>query len=370
MKMSMPVRKDGPSWWVDFGHEGKRYRKKSPINTQAGAREYELILRHRLLTGQAVDDPKPLKPTISFQEFSERWFETYVKANNKPSEIENKRGVLKNHLLPFFGLLDLHGIKREKVEEYKSSKLGAGLNPKTVNGHLATLAKCLRCAVEWEAVDEKDVPKIQKLKTSSRHIDFLSPTETAQLLQDRSEPLWNLMTYVALRTGLRFGELLGLRWEAINLEQDVLSVQESIVRGVVGTPKSGKVRHVPIAKDLHEELLKHRKTRGRLFTQPGYEHISHRMAANALRRIKKRVGLRHINWHMFRHTFASHLAMNGTPIPVIQKFMGHASIEMTMRYAHLSPNAHADSVNCFRTMEREAEEAERQPSVSQEIAVV
>ncbi len=300
-------------------------------------------------------DEGDIKAIPTFSEFSERWVNSYVRANNKPSEVENKLGVLKNHLIPFFSEMPINGIKREKVEEYKALKIGTGLSAKTENNHLAFLAKCLSCALDWEVIEAKDVPRIKKLRAEMKQIEFLSPAETAQLIADRSEPMWNLMIFVALRTGLRFGELLGLKWEAINFEKRVLTVQESIVRGIVGTPKSGKIRHIPIANDLHTELSRWREPRGRLFEVKGFENISARMATNALHRILKRVKLqRHTNWHMFRHTFASHLAMNGSPIPLIQKYMGHASIEMTMRYAHLSPDAYADSVNCFEAMEKAA----------------
>ena len=352
MKMNMPAYREGPSWYVIFRYQGKRYRRRCPISTKAAAKEFELRLLHRLMMGEPIDDDGKQAPT--FSEFSRKWVDVYVRANNKPSEVENKCSVLRNHILPFFGEMPIDCIKREKIEEYKALKIAASLSPKTVNNHLAFIAKCLNCAVDWEEIELKDMPKIKKLTAHSKRIEFLSPAETAQLLTDRSDPMWNLMIYVALRTGLRFGELLGLRWEAINFEQKVLTVQESVVRGITGTPKSGRIRHIPIADDLHEALLLHRETRGRVFARDGYENLSSRMATNALRRIRMRVGMRHTNWHMFRHTFASHLAMNGTPIPVIQKFMGHASIEMTMRYAHLSPNAHADSVNCFRAMEKTA----------------
>lgn len=351
MRMNMSVRKLHGSWWVDFRYHGQRHRIRSPINSREAAREHESHLRHRLLTGQPVKNPVEDKIISTFSEFSVRWVDVYVRGNNKPSEIENKQGVLRNHLIPYFGKMPINGIKREKIEEYKAIKIKSGLSPKTVNNHLAFVAKCLNCAVDWEVIELKDMPKIKKLTAHSKRIDFLLPAETAQLLADRSEPMWNLMIYVALRTGLRFGELLGLKWEAINFDKRVLTVQESIVRGIVGTPKSGKIRHVPISNDLHEELLKHRKPRGRLFEVEGFENISARMATNALHRIIKRIKFRHTNWHMFRHTFASHLAMNGTPIPLVQRYMGHASIEMTMRYAHLAPDAYADSVNCFQAME-------------------
>lgn len=353
MNMNMPVYKEGPSWYVHICYRGRRYKRRCPINTRAAAKELELRLMHQLMMGELIDDKKKDREITTFREFSERWVNTHVRGNNKPSEIENKCGVLKNHLIPFFGEMPIDGIKQEKIEEYKALKKQSGLAPKTINNHLAFISKCLNCAIEWEVIEQKDMPRIKKLRAEMKQIEFLTPAETAQLIADHSEPMWNLMIFIALRTGLRFGELLGLKWEAINLDKRLLTVQESIVRGIVGTPKSGKIRHVSIANDLYTELLHWRQPRGRLFEVKGFENISARMATNALHRILKRVKLqRHTNWHMFRHTFASHLAMSGIPIPQIQKYMGHASILMTMRYAHLSPDVYANSVNCFEAMEK------------------
>jgi integrase len=236
------------------------------------------------------------------------------------------------------------------IEQYKAEKIKAGLSSKTVNNHLATLSKSLRCAEEWGKMSTA-LPKIKRLKTSSHRIDFLSPIESRQLIQDQNEPMWNCMILVALRTGMRLGELLGLEWSDIDWERRLLTVRQSLVRGVMGTPKSGKMRHIPLAREAYEALADMRRLRGRVFEIPGRE-ITHRVAANAIHRICKRANVRKVNWHLLRHTFASHLAMEGTPIPVVQQLLGHSTIVMTMRYAHLSPSKLSEAVTVFEALEK------------------
>src|SRR2546425_7774466 len=83
----MSTRKIRNSWWVDFRSEGVRYRKRSPENSHAGAKAYELLLRQRLVHGEPLDAHKEDEgpPIPTFQEFSEKWYKTYVLTNNKPS---------------------------------------------------------------------------------------------------------------------------------------------------------------------------------------------------------------------------------------------------------------------------------------------
>src|SRR5574340_719272 len=100
----MAVRKIKSSWWVDFRFNDTRHRKRSPENSKAGAEAYELTLRQRLARGEPLDDQQnSLEPT--FAEFAQRWFDDYVKANNKFSERRAKESILRLSLVPFFGKL-------------------------------------------------------------------------------------------------------------------------------------------------------------------------------------------------------------------------------------------------------------------------
>ena len=204
---------------------------------------------------------------------------------------------------------------------------------------------------EWEWVRDNPLSRIS-LEKNERIIErYLSLEEEQKLLL--VTPAWiKEIILFAIHTGFRRSELLGLEWSDINWEKGILTVKQSLVRGIMGTPKSGKIRHIPMARDVSETLADRRKIRGLVFERPTGEKCTHRVATNALRQICKRMGVRKTNWHLLRHTFASHMAMEGVPIPVVQQLLGHASINMTMRYAHLSPSKLNEAVEVFERLEK------------------
>ena len=146
------------------------------------------------------------------------------------------------------------------------------------------------------------------------------------------------MIFLALRTGLRYGELSELRWTDVDLKNGRLMVRRSYSHGHVTTPKSGRQREIPLSDQTVTFLKKHRHLKSDLvFCKDDGERHIHRRRDVALKRCCRYAGLRKIGWHTLRHTFASHLAMKGVSLKSIQELLGHATMEMTMRYAHLSP---------------------------------
>ena len=337
----MPVRKIRKSWWVDFRFARDRIRKMSPDNSKAGAEAYEAVLRQRLSKGEPLTGANPFSSKLLFKNFAKEWVETYVKTNNKPSEQKTKGLILNNHLIPFFGDKELKDIKMSSVEQYKTYKLQK-LSPKTINNHLAVLSKCLRTAMDWGQLEA--CPQTKLLKTNSQRLDFLTPIESRQLVQNCHEPMWREMILVALRTGMRLGELFGLDWQDIDFKRKIITVRRSIVDGIVGTPKNNKSRYIPITDEVCRALYDDRRVSGLVFSRKGGLPLSRSLAGNAIIKICKKSGVKRISWHILRHTFASQLATEGVPIPVIKELMGHSSIVMTMRYAHLSYSALSDSV--------------------------
>jgi integrase len=187
-------------------------------------------------------------------------------------------------------------------------------------------------------------PHFEWFKIPPAKFDFLTFEEADRLLQAATEEE-RTMILVALRTGLRFGELVALRWEDVDLVAGKVMVRRRLYRGTFDTPKSGKPREVPLSEDARAALKRHRHLRGELvFCDLDGRPFSHRVATNALSRALKRAGLRSMGWHSLRHTFASQLAMAGAPLKAIQELLGHANIQMTMRYAHLAPEIARDSV--------------------------
>jgi len=160
-----------------------------------------------------------------------------------------------------------------------------------------------------------------------------------------TEPEWRAMVMVALNTGLRLGEVTALQWDDCDLVAGRILVRRSSWHGILGLPKSGKAREVPMNPTVVETLRQHRHLRGPwVFCQPDGSMLIQHHCKPPLRRACKRAGLRQVQWHLLRHTFASHLVMRGISLKAVQELLGHASIEMTMRYAHLSPDVRREAV--------------------------
>lgn len=333
----MSVYRIKNTWWVDISHLKNRIRKKSPDNTRTGAMSYETVLRGRLSRGEPLIPPEP-KSIPTFQEFAlEQWYPTYVLTNNKYSEAMSKRSALHKHLIPHFGTTQLDSISVLLIERYKATRLQTGLSPKTINNHLHMLSSCLKIAVEWEVITS--VPKIRPLKVTRQPFDHLTEAECVTLLGHTGTFFWYVIILMALHTGLRRGELLGLEWQDIDLNQSILTVRRTIVRGRVSTPKSHKIRHVPLTRELKQNLISFQNRSGSMsgpvFSLLEGNLLHEESMRRAIQRFCRKAGMRRIGWHVLRHTFASMLVSRGVSIKAVQELMGHSDIQTTMRYAHL-----------------------------------
>ena len=321
--------------------------KRSPENSLVGAKAYEILLRQRLSHGDRIDGREEQEIGLpKFGDFSEQWYNTYVMTNNKLSEQRCKRFTLNTHLIPFFGTKRLDQITSQQVEEYKASRVQMGLKPKTINNHLTILGKCLRTAQEW--IDEKlPCPRIRFLKVPPQPYDTLSAEECQLLLNTIDKPRWWRMVLLALQTGMRIGELIGLQWLDIDFGAKTLTVRHSVVRGVIGTTKSNRERHIPLASQMCQLLGQMERLSCFVFSDVPSKPLDYNYARDVLQSYCKKAGLRTIGWHTMRHTFASQLASQGVPLQAVQGLLGHSEIKMTMRYAHLAPSALREAIQVF-----------------------
>ncbi|HEY4941889.1 MAG TPA: tyrosine-type recombinase/integrase [Rhizomicrobium sp.] len=327
------------SWWVDFRFDHTRHRKRSPENSRAGARAYEVALRQRLARGEDIDGKQRLSERLTFSEFVPKWFEEYVIPNNKPSEQKAKKYAFSASLVPFFGRTAISEIGVRDVEQYKAQLVREGKSHKTINNRLAVLRKCLHTAYDWLNLAGTP-PKIVWLKCPPPRTDHLATDECDLLLQHSSGTIRE-MILCALRTGMRQGELKGLQWTSIDWRNSSVAVRHSRsdYTKSLGSPKGNRERHIPLDIDLREVLSARRRAEGYVFLDGNGQPFTHMKVSRALAEVCCRAGLRKIGWHTLRHTFASHLAMNGTPLNIVQALLGHSTITMTMRYAHVAPSA-------------------------------
>lgn len=336
--MSMAIRKIKGKWHVDFRLERKRYRLKSPEDSKRGAEAYEALLRRKYTSGEPLmSQPEPTVASLSYSEYIEEWLTVYVDANNKPSEKKKKRSILNAHILAFFGDMKLDRIDSLSVERFKSKKLATGLSPKTINNHLTVLRKSLSCAKDWGYVDR--IPVIKWLKSAPSKINTLTKREKDKLTSDEKDPLWNLMIVTGLKTGMRVGELMSLHWSEVDFEEQHICVRYSLSDKEISSTKNNRIRYIPMNSELFM-LLRNwkKKTRGKqkeLVFGKGSKPFSRFSSYDALHRICDRTGVRRIGWHILRHTFATELCARAVPLRAVQKLLGHSTILMTERYAHV-----------------------------------
>lgn len=216
------------------------------------------------------------------------------------------------------------------------------LSPKTINNILTCLRRMLVIARKRGLIVA--VPEVEWLKAPRGDFDFLDFAEAERLVK-AADGEWRTMILLGLRTGMRQGEMLGLRWQDVDLVAGRITVKQNYVRGEIGTPKSGKPREIPLSDDLRAALKSHRHLRGEyVFCRMDGKLLTKGECKHPLWTACKRAGLRLIGWHVLRHTFASHLVMRGAPLKAVQELLGHSTIQMTMRYAHLGPEIVRDAV--------------------------
>lgn len=348
----MAVRKLGNSWWVDIGFHHARYRKRSPDNSRAGAIAHETALRQKLARGERIEGAEPARKNVTFREFSEQWLEDYVKPNNKYSEQIAKKYILASSLIPFFGDMPITQISSHNIEQYKAQQVKHGFTNKTTRNRLTVLNKCLATAYEWLRLDGA-APKIKWPKCVAPDIDYLSPEE-CELLLSHADGVMYEMILTALRTGMRQGEIKGLQWSSVDWLNRSVAVRHSQddYRKVLVPPKSNRTRHMPLDTDVYEMLYRRKGGTGYVFLAPDGQPFNNDRLNYAIGKLREKAGLRKIGWHTLRHTFASHLAMRGVPLPAIKELMGHSAITTTMRYAHVAPSTLRSAIEMLnpRTM--------------------
>jgi integrase len=158
---------------------------------------------------------------------------------------------------------------------------------------------------------------------------FLSDDECARLLagcRTSGQPLLYPIVVIALNTGMRRSEVLGLTWDRVDVARGVLQLEKT---------KNGKRREIPMNRAVYDVLSALPKSGGRLFPSS-----IRRAFENAV----ERAGVKDFHFHDLRHTFASWLTMKGRPLREVQELLGHTSISMTERYAHLAPERLRDAV--------------------------
>lgn len=331
--------------------DGEKVRARRRVTgNKPQAIRAESKLREALIDGTYNAPRSDENTTLS--EFAKDFLATYAATNNKPSERQSKETIIRLHLEPTLGALPLRDIGTKQIEELKAAKMSGGdaVGPRTMNNILTCLRTLLNEAIEWGLI--ASMPRVKWVKVPPNEFDFLGFDEAAALILGADEGCWRAMVLTGLRTGMRLGELIGLDRPGVDFDAGVIRVHQSYVRGVLGSPKNHKGREIPMSPALRKELRSWMNTHR---FKPVFTETGHRLEKGQCKwplwRACKAAELRRIGWHVLRHTFASHLVMRGVPLNTVRELMGHSTIAMTERYAHLAPDVKAAAVNLLDSVD-------------------
>jgi integrase len=347
---------------VDLGYvNGKRKRPAYFGRTRAEAT--------KKLNKALAEKEKGLPVAIPKQtmtQFLTRWLDEAVATSVRPRTATRYHEIVRLHILPTLGRTTLIKLSPQDLQALYAAKLAGGLAPRTV-GHIhRVLHKALGQAVRWGLVVRNIVDAVDPPKVNRAEMRALNAEQARRLLVAAEGDPLEALYVLALTTGMRQGELLGLHWGDFDLEAGTIQVRRTIgrVRGrgfVESEPKSASGRRqITLAPSAVEALRRHwdRQFTERLGAEalPGSDSLvfcnglgrpiePQNLLYRSFRRLLKRAGLPLIRFHDLRHSAASLLLSMGTHPKVVQELLGHSQISLTLdTYSHVLPGLQGDAV--------------------------
>ncbi|MFH1261892.1 MAG: tyrosine-type recombinase/integrase [Pseudomonadota bacterium] len=312
--------------------------------------KYEAHLRQKSIQDRFPEVFSKTK-TILFEALALKWLDLHSRHYKAPSSHKRDQGVIRNYLIPFFHDRDANRITAEMVQKYmatrrdtKSEKTGRPPSPSTVNRELEILQKIFNDGVRWKDVRANPCLGVRSFPEAMPNSEFLSVEEVSVLL-DVAHPEDAPLFACAVYLGMRRGELMNLSRDSVDLSN--LQVFVDVGSATSGTTKSKKGRILPIPLRLKPYLEQTLKGNSPWVFPSKRDRMKPRdEVRKAFESALLRAGVtRKIRFHDLRHTFASHYVMAGGDLISLKDLLGHSSLQMVQRYAHLAPDHARKNIN-------------------------
>jgi integrase len=320
--------------------------------------------------GIVVDDKN-----LTVGEYLDRWVSDCVRGTVRESTYDRDKYLASNHIKPSIGRVKLKNLNPLHLQSLYRERLDSGLSGSTVQKIHHVLHKGLEQAARWSLIPRNRADDVNAPTATTKEMHPLSAHEARKLLEaargDRLEALYVL----AVHTGMRQGELLGLKWADLDLENSRVSVRRTLTRAdggkryTLGDPKTKKSRRTVRLTPQAVEVLRHHLTsqmeeivrlgdiyddQGLVFTsEPGTPINPSNLRQRSFRPLLKRAGLPQITFHDLRHTCASLLFQKNVHPKFVQELLGHASVAITLdTYSHALPGMGGEAADAIEELLR------------------
>jgi len=377
MKGHVRQRSKG-SWtiWVDLGRDPETGKRKQQTLTVRGAkREAERELRELLHSLEVGNYIKPSRTTLG--QWLEQWCQSYVAMHCSVRTAESYQSEVRRHLIPALGAIPLSQLHPQHLQNYYSQALTngradgrGGLSRRTVQYHHRILSEALSHAVKMGLLGRNVAEAVDPPRVERTSWETLAPEDVSKFLEAAERTPYYELFNTALYTGMRLGELLGLRWCDVDLDTASLSVVQALYKrsGVCKMiePKSSHSRRrIALSPSLALLLRQYKVDQQALriylgepladsalvFSHPDGKPLDPGVVSHTFAKVLKKAGLPHIRFHDLRHTHATLLLKAGVHAKIVSERLGHANISITLdTYSHVLPGLQERAAEQFDEM--------------------
>lgn len=344
---------------IDLGpdpSDGKRKRIYKTVHMSKPEAEVEMAkMITELQNGAYVE---PTKMTL--EKFLRHWLEVYGKTNLKPQTYDSYKMICEKHLIPSLGKMPLSKLHQTHLEQYQVKAIASGrtngnggLSARTVQYHHRVLGKALSYAVKMKILPYNIARDVSAPRAKKKEMRALTAEEVRHFLEVAKGHRDYPIIFMAVHTGMRRGELLGLKWQDIDFKNKIARVRRSLQKSkddglLLGSTKTDDGRPVPLPDSVCELLKEHRNRKGQvvhldikdnlIFTESNGNPINPGNLSHRIESLAKAAKLEGINLHGLRHTWATLALESGIHPKVVQAVLGHSNISITMDiYSHVMP---------------------------------
>ncbi len=349
--------KDGTIVWDAVAHipnpaTGKRKQVQKTFKTQREAKRWVADQQSAVANGTAV-----LPNTMTVAELMAYWLENHIRYQRSDQTYINYESTIRRCINPKLGHVKVQRLSVAQVQQWQTELRDAGMGTRSVQLAHINLGQALKVALRQGLVSRNVMDAVDQPRYQPREMDCWTAEEAQKFIavadQSRYGPVWLL----ALVTGLRKGELLGLRWQDVDFEAGVLHVRQAIGSRhgevVVKQPKTAKSRRdVDLPTELIPVLLAHKARQNERRLALGARWQDHDLVFPSnigtptnpdntdqdFNRLVQLAEVKRIRIHDTRHSYATLAILSGIPVHVVSQSMGHADVSTTLRtYAHVMP---------------------------------